>query len=75
MTAFGPGDCKSAVICPILKKAVPEDVANYCPVSLTSVVCKVFERILKRAILSFLSECNAITGCQHAGRAFPIYNY
>ncbi len=33
--------------------------------SLTLVVCKVFEIIFKRAILSFLGECNAITGCQH----------
>ncbi len=33
--------------------------------NLTLVVCKVFKRILKGAFLSFLSECNTITGCHH----------
>ncbi len=28
-------------------------------------VCKVFGRILKRAILSFLIQCKALTGCQY----------
>ncbi len=53
------------MICPIFKKGDPEGVSNYSPVSLTSVACKVFDRILKKAILSFLGECKAITGCQH----------
>ncbi len=54
-----------AVICPIFNKGDPVDVANYGPVSLTSVVCKDFERILKRAILSFLIQLKALTSCQH----------
>ncbi len=59
------GGWKAAVICPIIKGG-SEDVANYRPVSLTAVVCKAFERILKRAILSFISECKAITGYQRS---------
>ncbi len=49
----------------IVKKGDPEDVVNYLPASFISVECMVFERNLKRAILSNHSECDAITGCQH----------
>ncbi len=61
--AVVPGEWKAAVICPVFSKGDPEDVVNYRLVSLTSVVCKVFERILKRAILLFLIQCKALTGC------------
>ncbi len=44
-------------------KAGPEDAANYRPLSLAVVVCKVFERIFKRVILDFLNERNAMTSC------------
>ncbi len=53
--AVVPSDRKVALICPIFKKGDPEDVANYRQVSLTSVAYEVFERILKRLILAFLS--------------------
>ncbi len=42
----------AAVSCPMFKKGNPGGVANYRPVSLTLVLCKVFERILKRVISS-----------------------
>ncbi len=65
-----------AVICPIFKKGDPEDVANYRPVRLTSVVRNAVERILKVDILSFLNEYKTITGCQHGflpHRSRPSY--
>ncbi len=65
VTAVVPGDWKATVIFPKWKKGDPEYVANYRPVSLISVVCKVIKRILKRAILSFLTQCKQLTGCQH----------
>ncbi len=43
---------------------LPSD-ANYRALSLTSVACKVLEWILKRAILLFIIECNAIADFRH----------
>ncbi len=60
-TAVLPSDWKAAVTCPILKKGEPEGVTKNLPVSLNVVSCKVFDRFLKRVILSSLSEYNAIT--------------
>ncbi len=53
VTAAVPGDWKAAVICPIFKKGDPEEVANYRPVSLTSIVCEVFGRTLSRSFFRF----------------------
>ncbi len=50
-----PQDCRKAIICPIFKKGDPEDAANYRPVSLTSVLCKIFEKLLKKALFWFLT--------------------
>ncbi len=50
---------------PIHNKGDPEDVFNYRPVSLISIICKIFERILKRALLSFLSDARSISPYQH----------
>ncbi len=60
-----PADWRLAIICPIHKKGDPEDVSDYRPVSLTSIICKIFERILKRALLSFLSDTRSISPNQH----------
>ncbi len=35
-----PQDWRKAIICPIFKKEAPGGAANYCPLSLTSDVCK-----------------------------------
>ncbi len=51
-----PQDWRKAIICPIFKKGDPEDAANYRYVSLTSVLCKIFEKLLKKALLLFLTE-------------------
>ncbi len=42
-----PDDWRTAIVCPIYKKGNREDLGNYRPVSLTSVVCKVRETVLK----------------------------
>ncbi len=41
-----PQDWRKAIICPIFKKGDPEDAANYCTLSLTSVLCKMLKKFL-----------------------------
>ena len=49
-----PGDWKHANVTPIFKKGTKGDPANYRPVSLTSIPCKIFESILKDRIMEHL---------------------
>jgi len=42
-----PADWKSANVTPIFKKGSRSSVENYRPVSLTSLICKVFESIIR----------------------------
>ena len=46
-----PGDWKSANVVPVHKKGCKENIENYRPISLTSLVMKTFERILKDELL------------------------
>ena len=48
-----------------IKKGVSSSVENYSPISLTSVICKLFERIVKEQMLDYLRKYNLITRHQH----------
>ena len=56
---------KHANVTPLHKSGSRIEAKNYRPVSLTSVVCKVFERILKEVMLKHLLENNLISCSQH----------
>ena len=60
-----PERWKEAEIVPIHKGGSKAVMANFCPVALTSVVCKVFEKIICSAILSFLVTNDLISKQQH----------
>ena len=60
-----PEDWKHATVTPIFKKGTKGDPANYRPVSLTSIPCKIFESILKDDIMSHLIENGLIKDSQH----------
>ncbi len=55
-----PQQWKDAVVTPIFKKGSKADPANYRPVSLTSIICKLLERIISDAITQHL-ENNLLT--------------
>ena len=50
---------------PIFKKGSRTDAANYRPVSLTSIPCKIMESLIKASMSSLLEENKTITDRQH----------
>jgi hypothetical protein len=69
ITGVYPTDWKRANIVPIHKAGSRNDVSNYRPVSLTSVISKVFERLLSSAIHSHLSANGILNKNQHGFRS------
>ncbi|CAJ0936637.1 unnamed protein product [Ranitomeya imitator] len=55
----------SIAMVPIFKKGSKSEPGNYRPVSLTSIVGKIFEGFLKDVILDYLNEKNCLTPYQH----------
>ena len=60
-----PLDWKSARVTPIHKSGDKMSPTNYRPISLTSVLCKVLERILRKRICEYLLKANLINPQQH----------
>ena len=60
-----PQDWRDAKIVPIYKKGNRSEPGNYRPVSLTCIVCKVMERIIKNDMTEHLAEYNVINKSQH----------
>ena len=56
-----PQDWKNAFVSPIYKKGARNLPENYRPISLTSIVCKLMEKIVKDAVLSHLIENNLLS--------------
>ena len=63
--AFVPEIWKKAFITPIHKKGPCDLVANYRPVSITSVPCKLLERIVVNKMYCHLIENNLLCSEQH----------
>jgi hypothetical protein len=60
-----PAEWRSANVTPIFKKGPKSDLGNYCPVSLTSVCCKLLESILRDALMSHLTANSLLNQSQH----------
>ena len=59
---------KDQIVTPVHKKASKAEAANYRPISLTSHVIKVFERIIRDAIVSHLENQMLLCPNQHGFR-------
>lgn len=64
-----PLEWKHAIIKPIHKKGKKSDPCNYRPVSLTSVPCKILERIIRDKLVTFLETNNLLNINQHGFRS------
>jgi ribonucleases P/MRP protein subunit RPP40 len=60
-----PVDWKDAGVTPLFKKGKKYDVQNYRPVSMTCIVCKIMESILKDVMVKHLERANLIRDSQH----------
>ena len=60
-----PLDWKRVNVIPIFKKGDKSEVDNYRPVSLTSIVCKLLESIIKDKMIEFFDENDLIRDSQH----------
>uniref|UniRef100_A0A0P4VVU6 Reverse transcriptase domain-containing protein n=1 Tax=Scylla olivacea TaxID=85551 RepID=A0A0P4VVU6_SCYOL len=63
-----PHEWKLANVTPIFKKGNKSLPANYRPISLTSVVCKLMETIIRDKIVKYLEENKIIKDSQHGFR-------
>jgi retron-type reverse transcriptase len=63
-----PEDWKNANVTAIFKKGGKNSPGNYRPVSLTSNICKIMERIIKDDIVNFLEKNQLIFNSQHGFR-------
>ena len=63
-----PQDWRTANIVPIFKKGNRSKPANYRPVSLTAIPCKIMEHIISSQMMDHLEENNILLETQHGFR-------
>ena len=59
---------KHALVQPVFKKGDRSNAANYRPISLTCICCKLMEHIVRSAITEHIETNNLITDAQHGFR-------
>jgi hypothetical protein len=63
-----PDDWKKANVTPIFKTGDKKDPGNYRPISLTSVVCKMLETIIRDKLVTHLEQHSLLHNSQHGFR-------
>ncbi len=64
-TAQVPEDWRRPIVTPVTKRPRTTDPRQFRPISLTSANCKILETILKKKVLSHLSQLSLLTTRQH----------
>ena len=60
---------KNSLIYPLFKKGDRARASNYRPISLTSHIIKIYERVLRKKIVYFLEENHILSSYQHGFRS------
>nr|VZI30292.1 unnamed protein product [Spirometra erinaceieuropaei] len=68
LTGCLPSDWKSATITPLFKGGSRASANNYRPVRLTSICCKITEKIIKKALMQFLEHHHLLSDAQNGFR-------
>ena len=68
-TGCVPRDWRRANVTPIFKKGCRTNPLNYRPISLTSVPCKIMERIVRKHLICHLEASNVLSKHQHGFRS------
>ena len=63
-----PATWKKAVVVPLFKKGSRSSPANYRPISLTAILCKVCEHVIHSTIINHLSDHKILSDAQHGFR-------
>ena len=69
MHGFIPASFKRAAITPVFKSGIKTSPCNYRPISLTSTIIKVFERIVSKQVVAFLTRRGHLNNTQHGFRS------
>nr|VZI45631.1 unnamed protein product [Spirometra erinaceieuropaei] len=69
VTGCLPSDWKSATISPLLMFGIRASANNYSPVILTSICCKIMEKIIKKALVQLLEQHHLLSDAQHGFRS------
>ena len=62
-------DCRHVNVTAIFKKGTRHDAANYRPVSLTSLRCKLLEHVIVSKTVKHMERHTILNDCQHGFRA------
>jgi hypothetical protein len=63
-----PTEWKSATVAPVFKKGNRSSPANYRPISLTCITCKILEHVIFSSIMAHFDSHQILTDCQHGFR-------